>query len=45
MNFLDLKDISERTMELVNPTSPEKILKVGQASQSAVYAGPWCLRK
>lgn len=31
MNFLDLKDISERTMELVNPTSPEKILKVGQA--------------
>lgn len=30
MNFLELKDISERCLELVNPTSPEKILIVGR---------------
>src|SRR3972149_11762876 len=30
MNFLDLKDISERDMELLNPTSPEKIIAVGR---------------
>ncbi len=30
MNFLELKDISERCLELVNPTSPEKILTVGR---------------
>lgn len=30
MNFLDLKNISERTIELVNPTSEEKILRVGK---------------
>ena len=30
MQFLDLKDISEQFMELVNPTSPEKIIKAGQ---------------
>lgn len=30
MKFLELKDISERYMELINPTSPEKILKAGQ---------------
>ena len=30
MNFLDLKDISEQYMELVNPTTPEKIIKAGQ---------------
>jgi SAM-dependent methyltransferase len=30
MKFLDLKDISEQFMELVNPTSPEKIIKAGQ---------------
>jgi len=30
MKFQDLKDISEQFMELVNPTSPEKIIKVGQ---------------
>jgi len=30
MKFLDLKDISECYMELLNPTSPEKILKAGQ---------------
>jgi SAM-dependent methyltransferase len=30
MKFLDLKDISEQFMELVNPTSPEKLLKAGQ---------------
>lgn len=29
MNFLDLKDISEQTMGLVNPTSTEKIIKIG----------------
>jgi SAM-dependent methyltransferase len=29
LNFFDLKDISERYMELLNPTSPEKILKAG----------------
>ena len=32
MNFLDLVDISERNIELVNPTSPEKIVRVGQAA-------------
>jgi SAM-dependent methyltransferase len=32
MNFLNLKDISERDMELVNPTSPEKVLAVGRAA-------------
>ncbi len=30
MNFLDLKDISERDMELLNPTSSEKIIAVGR---------------
>lgn len=30
MNFLDLKDISERHMELVNPISAEKLLRIGQ---------------
>jgi len=30
MKFLELKNISEALMELVNPTSPEKILKAGQ---------------
>jgi len=30
MDFLQLKDISERLMELVNPISSEKVLKVGQ---------------
>jgi len=30
MEFLELKDISERYMELINPTSTEKILKVGK---------------
>lgn len=30
MNFLELKNISEKNMELVNPTSPEKVLKAGQ---------------
>lgn len=29
MNFLDLKNISEQFMELVNPTSPEKLIKAG----------------
>ena len=32
MRFLDLKDISERDMELVNPTSPEKVVAVGRAT-------------
>jgi ubiquinone/menaquinone biosynthesis C-methylase UbiE len=30
MNFFDLKNISERYMELVNPTTPEKIVRVGK---------------
>jgi len=30
MNFLELKNISESYMELVNPTSPTKIIKAGQ---------------
>ncbi len=30
MEFLDLKDISERYMELINPFSPEKVLRVGE---------------
>jgi SAM-dependent methyltransferase len=30
MNFLDLKDIAEESMELVNPTSPEKIVHLGR---------------
>jgi len=30
MNFFDLKNISERYMDLINPTSAEKILKVGK---------------
>jgi SAM-dependent methyltransferase len=30
VKFLDLKDISEQYMELANPTSPEKLIKVGQ---------------
>jgi ubiquinone/menaquinone biosynthesis C-methylase UbiE len=29
MKFLDLKNISEQFMELVNPTSPEKLIKAG----------------
>ncbi len=30
MKFFELKDISERYMELVNPTSPQKVLTIGQ---------------
>ena len=30
MDFFDLVTISERTMELVNPSTPEKILKLGR---------------
>jgi SAM-dependent methyltransferase len=30
MDFLQLKDISETTMELVNPTTPEKLLRAGR---------------
>ena len=33
MKFLDLKNISERTMELLNPTSAEKIIKAGQIAR------------
>ncbi|MEW5986967.1 MAG: class I SAM-dependent methyltransferase [Chloroflexota bacterium] len=32
MDFLALKDIAERYMEVVNPTSPEKLLAAGQAA-------------
>ena len=31
MDFLDIKNISEKYLELINPTSPEKVLQVGQA--------------
>ncbi len=30
MNFLDLKDIAERNLEIVNPVSSEKILTIGR---------------
>lgn len=30
MNFLELFDISEKYLELLNPTSPEKVLEVGR---------------
>ncbi|MHB0874650.1 MAG: SAM-dependent methyltransferase [Anaerolineae bacterium] len=30
MQFLELKDISERFMEILNPSTPEKVLKVGE---------------
>ena len=30
MNFLDLKDIAERNLEIVNPISPEKIVTIGR---------------
>ncbi len=30
MDFLEIKNISERFMELINPTSPEKIIQVGR---------------
>jgi SAM-dependent methyltransferase len=30
MNFLELKDISERFMELINPTTPQKILEIAK---------------
>jgi ubiquinone/menaquinone biosynthesis C-methylase UbiE len=33
MKFLDLKDISERYMEVINPSTPEKMLTIGK------YAG------
>ncbi len=32
MNFLDLKDISERYMEIVNPSTAEKMIRAGQAA-------------
>jgi SAM-dependent methyltransferase len=35
MKFLDLKDIAERDIELVNPTSPEKILTIGRVAGMA----------
>ncbi len=31
MNFFDLVNISERYMELVNPSTPEKVLTIGKA--------------
>jgi SAM-dependent methyltransferase len=30
MNFFDLVDIAEQHMELINPTSPEKLIKAGE---------------
>ncbi|MFZ1794950.1 MAG: class I SAM-dependent methyltransferase [Anaerolineae bacterium] len=35
MKFLELKDISERHIDLVNPTSPEKILAAGRVAGMA----------
>jgi SAM-dependent methyltransferase len=35
MNFLDLKDISERYLEIVNAVSPEKILTTGKMAGMA----------
>ncbi len=32
MNFLELKNISERYLDLVNPTTPEKILTAGRVA-------------
>lgn len=32
MEFLDLKNISEQHMDLLNPTTPEKIIKAGQVA-------------
>ena len=33
MDFLALKDIAEREMELVNPISPDKVLRAGEAAR------------
>jgi SAM-dependent methyltransferase len=30
LQFFDLKDISERYMEIINPSSPEKLLRIGE---------------
>jgi SAM-dependent methyltransferase len=35
LTFLELKDIAERQIELVNPTSPEKILELGRIAGMA----------
>jgi cyclopropane fatty-acyl-phospholipid synthase-like methyltransferase len=35
MNFLDLKDIAERYLEILNPISPEKILTIGRMAGMA----------
>ena len=35
MNFLDLKDIAERNLEIVNPISADKILTVGKMAGMA----------
>lgn len=35
LSFLELFDISERYIELVNPTSPEKILEIGRVAGMA----------
>jgi SAM-dependent methyltransferase len=32
MNFLDLKNISEQYMDLLNPTTPEKLIRVGEVA-------------
>ena len=34
MNFLDLKDIAERHLEIVDPISPAKLLRVGEVMDS-----------
>jgi SAM-dependent methyltransferase len=35
MNFLELKDIAEVDIELINPTTPEKILTIGRVAGMA----------
>ncbi len=35
LTFLELKDIAERNIELVNPTSPEKLLTIGRLAGMA----------
>jgi len=32
MEFLELKNISERYLEIANPTTPEKLLRAGRVA-------------
>jgi len=33
MEFLELKNISERSLEIANPTAPEKLLRAGRVGE------------